>query len=80
MLGLDTMEMCLVLGVVIPVKFKVPKKYKGNSDPRTHIRAYCREMAAYSGDDRLLMHFFQDSLSGASLDWYMHLEGTHIRT
>lgn len=26
------------------------------------------------------MHFFQDSLSGASLEWYMQLERTHIRT
>ena len=42
-LGLDTTEMCLVPGVVILAKFKVPdfEKYKGNSDPRTHIRAYC---------------------------------------
>ncbi|XP_050918322.1 uncharacterized protein LOC127135723 [Lathyrus oleraceus] len=37
-------------------------------------------MVAYFDDDRLLMHFFQDSLSGASLDWYMQLEGTHIHT
>lgn len=37
-------------------------------------------MAAYSNDDRLLMHFFQDSQSGASMGWYMQLEGTHIRT
>lgn len=26
------------------------------------------------------MHLFQDSLSGASLEWYMQLERTHIRT
>ncbi|XP_050916800.1 uncharacterized protein LOC127131972 [Lathyrus oleraceus] len=81
-LGLDAVEICLVPGVVIPSIFKVPdfEKYKGASDPRTHSRAYCLKMATYSDDDRLLMHLFQDSLSGASLDWYMHLEGTHIRT
>lgn len=81
-LGLDAAEICLVPGVVIPTKFKVPhfEKYKGNSDPRTLISAYCRKMAAYSSDDRLLMHFFQDSLSGVSLDWYMQLEGTNIYT
>ncbi|XP_050909396.1 uncharacterized protein LOC127123192 [Lathyrus oleraceus] len=79
-LGLDAVEMCLVPGVVIPAKFKVPdfEKYKGSNDPRTHIRAYCHKMAAYSDDDTLLMHFFQDSLSGASLDWYMQLEGNHL--
>lgn len=25
------------------------------------------------------MHFFQDNLTGASLEWYMHLERTYIR-
>lgn len=81
-LGLDAVEICLVSGVVIPTIFKVPdfKKYKGTSDPRTHIRTYCRKMAAYSNDDRLLMHSFQDSLSGESLNWYIQLKGTHIRT
>ncbi|XP_050896412.1 uncharacterized protein LOC127103178 [Lathyrus oleraceus] len=45
-LSLDAEEMCLVPGVIIPAKFKVPnfEKYKGNSDPMTHIRAYCQKM------------------------------------
>lgn len=69
-LGINVVEMCLVPRVVIPTKFKVPnfEKYKGASDPRTHIRAYCRKMDSYSDDNRLLTHFFHDSLSGASLD------------
>lgn len=39
-LGLDATKMCLVPGVRIPAKFKVQdfEKYKGESDPRTHIR------------------------------------------
>ncbi|XP_050878416.1 uncharacterized protein LOC127082215 [Lathyrus oleraceus] len=80
--GLDAAEMCLVPGVQIPAKFKVPsfEKYKGVSCPRTHVRAYCRKMAAYSSDEKLLMHFFQDNLSRASLEWYMQLESTTIRT
>ncbi|XP_050915688.1 uncharacterized protein LOC127130766 [Lathyrus oleraceus] len=74
--GLDTADMCLVPRVKIPAKFKVPdfEKYKGISFPKTHVRAYYRKMAAYSGDERLLMHFFQDSLRGASLEWYMQLQ------
>ncbi|XP_050890482.1 uncharacterized protein LOC127095901 [Lathyrus oleraceus] len=79
-LGINVAEMCLVPDMFIPVKFKVPdfEMYKGANDPRTHIRAYYRKMDGYSNDDRLLMHFFQDSLSRASLQWYMQLEGTHI--
>ncbi|XP_050893780.1 uncharacterized protein LOC127100592 [Lathyrus oleraceus] len=81
-LGLDTTEICLVPSVVIPTKFKVTdfEKYKGASDPITHVKAYCRKMASYSDDNKLLMHLFQDSLKGASLDWYKKLEGIHIRT
>lgn len=81
-LGLDAAEICLVPGVVIPAKFKLPdfEKYKGPRDLTTHIRAYYRKMTTYFDDDRFLMHFFQDSLSGASFDWYIHLEGTHICT
>lgn len=72
-LGFDADEMCLVPGVIIPAKFKFPEfeRYKGTSDPITHIIGYCRKMASYSNDNLLLMHFFQDSLSGTSLDWYM---------
>ncbi|XP_050918478.1 uncharacterized protein LOC127135895 [Lathyrus oleraceus] len=58
--GLDTTDMCLVPGVKIPVKFKVPdfEKYKGVSCPRTHIRSYCRNIVSYSDDEKLLIHFF----------------------
>ncbi|XP_058763854.1 uncharacterized protein LOC131637289 [Vicia villosa] len=85
--GYDTfevgaLEMCLVPDVVIPPKFKVPdfEKYKGLTCPRNHLRMYCRKMAAYAHDQKLMIHTFQDSLSGASLDWYMQLEQNYIRT
>src|SRR3954471_9985558 len=41
---------------------------------------YVRKMVAYANDQKLMMHFFQDSLSGASVEWYMQLEKTHIRS
>ena len=37
-------------------------------------------MHAHSHDQKLMIHYFQDSLSGASSDWYMQLEKTHIWT
>ncbi|XP_050909002.1 uncharacterized protein LOC127122757 [Lathyrus oleraceus] len=80
--GLDAADMCLVPGVKIPTKFKVPRfeKYKGITYPKTHIRSFCRKMAAYSDDKKLSMHFYQDSLSGALLEWYMQLERMHVHT
>jgi hypothetical protein len=80
--GLDALDMCLFSNVVLPPKFKVPdfEKYKGLTCPRNHLIMYCRKMGIAAQDDKLLIHFFQDSLSGASLNWYMHLEKGRIRT
>ena len=37
-------------------------------------------MGAYSRDEKLLMHFFQDSLAGATVIWYTNLEASRIHT
>lgn len=56
--------------VVLPTKFKVPEfeKYDGSSCPKSHIIMYCRKMAVYVHDDKLLIHSFQDSLTGLTSD------------
>ena len=73
-------DLCLVPDVVIPPKFKAPEfhKYKGTSCPKSHLTMYCRKMASHARNDPLLIHVFQDSLDGAALSWYMHLERTQI--
>ncbi|XP_058784691.1 uncharacterized protein LOC131659530 [Vicia villosa] len=70
-LGMDINDLGLVPGVRIPPKFKVPSfdKYNGTTCPMTHVKAYYRKMSVYSEDKGFLMHFFQDSLAGASLEW-----------
>ncbi|RDX82005.1 hypothetical protein CR513_37257, partial [Mucuna pruriens] len=59
----------LIPNVVIPPKFKLSEfnKYKGNTFPKNHLTMYCRKMASHAHDDKLLIHFFQESLMGASL-------------
>jgi hypothetical protein len=37
-------------------------------------------MLTQTGNDQLLIHYFQDSLSGAALRWYMGLESSNIRS
>ncbi|KAI5415300.1 hypothetical protein KIW84_040662 [Lathyrus oleraceus] len=71
-LGFDVTNMGLVDGLRIPYKFKAPSfdKYNGTSCPRTHVQAYYRKISAYTDDEKMWMYFFQDSLSGASLDCY----------
>ena len=66
----------------VPTKFKVPKfeRYKENSCPRDHLVMYIRKMSAHTDDQRFLIHFFKDSLTGAALKWYMSLDSRNIYT
>jgi hypothetical protein len=75
-------NMGLVEGIVIPQKFKVPTfdKYNGSSCPETHIQAFVRKISAYTMDQKLWMYFFQDSLSGGSLEWYTKLRSSDIKS
>lgn len=70
-----------VPNVVLTQKFKVPyfPKYKGLRCSRSHITIYYRKMTSYIDNDEFLIHYFQDNLSEASLDWYMGLERNKIR-
>ncbi|XP_073224461.1 uncharacterized protein [Cicer arietinum] len=69
--GFDASDLCLVSDVIIPPKFKLPEfdKYKGTTCPKNHLIMYCRKMGFCAHDEKLLIHFFQDSLTGASLSW-----------
>lgn len=51
--GIIAMNMCLVLNLVIPDKFKTPdfEKYKGKSCPRSHLVMYFRKMASHTEND-----------------------------
>jgi hypothetical protein len=81
-LGFDVTNMGLVDGLRIPYKFKAPSfdKYNGTSCPRTHVQAYYRKISAYTDDEKMWIYFFQDNLSGASLDWYMDLKKESVRS
>jgi len=52
------------------------EKYKGATCPRSHLTMYYRKMASYAYDDKLIIHFFQDSLAGVALSCYTHLEAS----
>jgi len=66
--------------VIIPPKFKVPDidKYKGTTCPKNHLKMYCWKMGAYAKDEKLLMHFFQESLAGVAITWYTNLESSRV--
>lgn len=68
-------EMCLVSGIVILDKFKTTyfDKYKGHSFHKSYLIMYYRKMAAHVENDKLMIHYFQDNLSGHSFKWYLIL-------
>ena len=80
--AINTSDLCLVTDVVIPPKFKVPEfeKYDAKGCPATHLAMYIRKMAAYTHDDKLLIHFFQDSLTRNAATWYVKLDQSKIRS
>jgi len=75
-------ELYLVSDMVIPPKFKVSDfdRYKETSCPKNHLKMYCRKMGGYVRDEKLLMHFFQESLTGVAVTWYTNLEPSQVHS
>ena len=71
----DASKMSLVPDLVLPPKFKVPTfdKYDGTKCPSAHLYMYCRKMTGHTNNDKLLIHCFQDSLTGSATRWYNQL-------
>nr|KYP31951.1 hypothetical protein KK1_047491 [Cajanus cajan] len=55
----EAANMCLVQDIQFPAKFKIHdfQKYTGASFPKGHITMYYRKMAAYVGNENLLIHW-----------------------
>ncbi|XP_070055413.1 uncharacterized protein [Nicotiana tomentosiformis] len=65
-------DLCLFPDVQLLVGFKMPKfdLYDGHGDLVAHLRGFCSKMRGAGGKDELLMAYFCQSLSGATLEWY----------
>ena len=80
--ALGAKELSLVPNLILPPKFKVPdfEKYDGTRCPKAHLIMFCRKMTGYVNEDKLLIHCFQDSLTGSALRWYNQLSREKIRS
>ena len=80
--GLNPNDLNLVSNLVIPPHFKMPKfeKYDGISCPEMHLIMYCNKMTVHAHNEKLLIHIFQESLTGASSEWYLRLKRNQVRT
>ena len=78
----DAYKMSLVLDLVLPPKFKVPTfdKYDGTKCSSAHLYMYCRKITGYTSNDKLLIHCFQDNLSGSTIRWYNFLSQDNIKS
>jgi len=74
-------EVCLVPNIIVLKNFRILEfiKYTGSECPNTHLQSYCNKMAEVIYDDKLLIYFFQDSLTGSALSWYMRLDNAKVK-
>ncbi|GKV46141.1 hypothetical protein SLEP1_g53148 [Rubroshorea leprosula] len=80
--SIDLDDLFYYLGIQTNFKFKQPdfNKYDGSGCPYAHLQIYARKMAPYANDERVLIHYFQDSLSGPASIWFSILDKKKIRT
>jgi len=77
-----TAELCLVPNIVVLKEFRVSDfiKYTGLECPYTHLQSYYNKMTEMIHNDKMLIYFFQDSLTGSAMSWYMRLDNIKIKT
>ena len=73
--GLNPNDLNLVFDLVIPPHFKMPRfeKYDGTSCLEMYLVMYCNKMTMHAHNEKLLIHIFQESLTGAASEWYLRL-------
>ena len=64
----------------MPKDFKIPEftKYDGITNPLLHLKTYCTKMAMSSKEEKFLVSFFHEGLTGPALEWYIQQEISKI--
>ncbi|GKV40238.1 hypothetical protein SLEP1_g47907 [Rubroshorea leprosula] len=77
----DISSLCFFPNIQLSHKFKLPEfdKYNGTGCPYAHLTMYCRKMAPYANDEKLMIHYFQDSLTGPANAWFSTIDKTLSR-
>ena len=72
--GVSFFDLSVASGEIIPVKFKMldlTTKYDGSANPFIHLKIYVSKLGASATDERLEVHLFPKSLTGAALCWFV---------
>ena len=74
--GLNPNDLNLVSNLVIPPHFQMLRfeKYDETSCPEMHLVMYCNKMTMHAHNEKLLIHIFQESLTGVASEWYLRLK------
>ncbi|GKV02505.1 hypothetical protein SLEP1_g14938 [Rubroshorea leprosula] len=78
----DISSLCFFPNIQLPHKFKLPEfdKYNGTGCPYAHLTMYCRKMAPYANDEKLMIHYFQDSLTGPADAWFSTIDKSKVKS
>ncbi|XP_038679443.1 uncharacterized protein LOC119980721 [Tripterygium wilfordii] len=80
--ALSPHKLCLVKDLIIPPDFKLPAftLFDGTGIPLDHLTMYCRRMQPYVHDEKIVIHFFQESLTGSATRWFTSLDPSSVET
>lgn len=75
-------DLFLFLDLVIPSKFKILEfeKYDEKTSLLLHLTMCTRSMATYNGSEKLMVHYFQHSLTGSAMHWFLKLDKAKLRS
>ncbi|GLT29741.1 hypothetical protein SLA2020_045870 [Shorea laevis] len=78
----DISSLCFFPNIQLPHKFKLPKfdKYNCIGCSYARLTMYCRKMAPYTNDEKLMIHYFQDSLTGPVDAWFSTLDKNKVKS
>ena len=71
---MDYQSLSLFPNVRLSPKFKMPTLYKfeGTGCPKSHLKMYMRAMQPLGATEELLAQMFQNTLTRASLRWFLN--------
>ena len=79
---MDYQSLSFFPDVRLPPKFKMPTfdKFVGTGCPKSHLKMYMMDMQPLGATEELLAQIFQNTLTGASLMWFLNLDNARARS
>ena len=79
---MDYQSLFLFPNVRLPPKFKmaVLDKFDGTDCPKSHLKMYMRAMQPLGAIEEMLTQMVQNTLTGATLMWFLNMEDNRAET